>query len=40
MCTPDILADSYPSAPCDTPAGACQVIIASAELRERRQLKA
>jgi len=31
MCTPDILADRYPSATYDTPASTCHVIIARAE---------
>jgi putative transposase len=37
MCTPAILADRFPSSTCDTPASACHVIIARAELRDRRQ---
>jgi len=31
MCTPDILADRFPSFTCDTPASRCHVIIARAE---------
>jgi hypothetical protein len=31
MCTPDILADRFPSSTCDTPASRCHVIIARAE---------
>ena len=38
MCTPDILADRFPASTCDTPASRCHVIIARAELHDRRQL--
>jgi hypothetical protein len=35
MCTPDILADRFPSSTYDTPTSTRHVIIARAELRER-----
>jgi uncharacterized protein YjbI with pentapeptide repeats len=38
MSTPDILADRFPSATCDTPTSRCHVIIARAELPDRRHL--
>ena len=40
MCTPVILADRFPPSTYDTPTSTCHVIIARAELRERRQLVA
>jgi hypothetical protein len=36
MSTPDILADRFPSTTCDTPTSTRHVIIARAELRDRR----
>ena len=36
MSTPVILADRFPSSPCDTPTSTCHVIIARAEFRDRR----
>jgi hypothetical protein len=36
MSTPDILAERFPCAMCDTPASTCHVIIARAELQDRR----
>lgn len=38
MSTSDSLADCFPSATCDTPTSRCHVIIARAELGERRHL--